>query len=107
MPRGSPTTLVYPPSQRLFLYEQAHSNLEILLMDVPIDQCPPSVGKIRVDSSNVVYARSKISGLGGMFMRGSGWFLHGVVALHVMTAFSLDKMRMRKEVTCGKGSAIL
>ncbi|KAG6917982.1 hypothetical protein DXG01_016992 [Tephrocybe rancida] len=52
-----------------FLYEQAHPNLDIPLVDVPINQCPPPVGKIRIYPSAVAtfYAPSNISGIGGMF----------------------------------------
>ncbi|KAG6875229.1 hypothetical protein C0992_004678 [Termitomyces sp. T32_za158] len=53
----------------LFLYEQAHPDLEIPLVDIPIEDCPAPSGRIRVYPSAVAtfYAPSNISGIGGMF----------------------------------------
>ncbi|KAG6808699.1 hypothetical protein H0H92_003209 [Tricholoma furcatifolium] len=52
-----------------FLYEQAHPHLEIPLIDLPLEDCPPPSGQIRVYPSAVAtfYAPSNISGVGGMF----------------------------------------
>ncbi|KAG6808815.1 hypothetical protein H0H92_002793 [Tricholoma furcatifolium] len=52
-----------------FLYEQAHPDLNTPLIDVPLEDCPPPSGRIRVYPSAVAtfYAPSNISGVGGMF----------------------------------------
>ncbi|KAG6919386.1 hypothetical protein DXG01_006935, partial [Tephrocybe rancida] len=59
----------FPELVSRFLYEQEHPDLQIPLVDVPIAQCPPAIGKIRVYPSAVAtfYAPSNIAGLGGMF----------------------------------------
>ncbi|KAG6885247.1 hypothetical protein C0992_005299 [Termitomyces sp. T32_za158] len=60
---------MFPELISRFLYEQTHPNLDIPLVDVPLEECPPPIGKIRVYSSAVAtfYAPSNISGIGGMF----------------------------------------
>ncbi|KAG6896459.1 hypothetical protein C0992_008142 [Termitomyces sp. T32_za158] len=59
----------FPNLVSRFLYEQAHPDLEIPLVDVPIEDCPAPCGRIRVYPSAVAmfYAPSNISGIGGMF----------------------------------------
>ncbi|KAG6823444.1 hypothetical protein H0H92_010198 [Tricholoma furcatifolium] len=52
-----------------FLYEQSHPELDMPLVEIPLENCPAPEGRIRVYPSAIAtfYAPSNVSGIGGMF----------------------------------------